>query len=447
MKAIARLVGFAFGGFAILGGFYDVAADRYSSTSYIIDASVVSSAGGLGSSSSYKLVSSAGESIVGDGASGSYKMGAGYVAQLVGEAPQAIQLALQPEGLVAYWPFNEGVGSVVADYSQNGLDGQAQGTPTWGTGKIDGAITLDAAQQQYIPTDDFDVSGSAITVEAWVYPTIAATSGKIVSKHNDTTNTQALLALSSGNATFSVTAGGSYYTATGGTVPTNAWTHLIGVYDGSYVRLYTNGTLTDSVVASGTLATNSLPWTIGRTAGATYTGSFFTGSIDEVKVFNRALATDEVAIAYTAGNAGNPAGVSLGTVTPGIPNTAGVIMVVGTTNVPDYTLSIQQDHVLQNGANTIPSVSATISSPAAWVDGTTKGLGLTLLSAPSLDGKWGAGANYAAIPGVSTTLYSRTGASNGAKDTIGARLKVDASNTTPTGTYTNVITVTVTSVP
>ena len=90
------------GAIAILGGFYEVSADTFSSTNYVINASVMNSTGGLGTSTSYKLVSSAGESVIGDGASGSYKMSAGYVAQLQQAAPQSMTLAVQPISLTGY---------------------------------------------------------------------------------------------------------------------------------------------------------------------------------------------------------------------------------------------------------------------------------------------------------------------------------------------------------
>ena len=91
-----------------------VEAARFTSPSYIIDASVANSFGGQNSSGSYKLVASGGESIVGNGTSGSYKVGMGYTAQLV----NALQINVDKTqvdfpGLVAGSPQSAAVNVMV----------------------------------------------------------------------------------------------------------------------------------------------------------------------------------------------------------------------------------------------------------------------------------------------------------------------------------------------
>jgi hypothetical protein len=117
------------------------------------------------------------------------------------------------------------------------------------------------------------------------------------------------------------------------------------------------------------------------------------------------------------------------------------------TNVPGYDLSIQQDHDLQNGANSIPAVSGSISSPAAWNESITKGLGFTLTGAPTLDGKWNSGGSYAGIPSSATTFYSGSGHVNGVVDVVNLRLRLDTSIYQTPGNYANSITYTGTMIP
>jgi len=102
-----------------------------------------------------------------------------------------------------------------------------------------------------------------------------------------------------------------------------------------------------------------------------------------------------------------------------------------------------------SGGTAIPSVSSNISSPSAWVEGTTKGLGFTLFStnATAIPGSWGSGANYAAIPGSSTTFYSRTGYTGGSKDVLGMRLRLDVADNQDAGDYANRMTITGTMIP
>ena len=43
------------------------------------------------------------------------------------------------EGLVGYWPLDEGAGTATADVTGNGSDGTLTGDPTWVEGKLGGA--------------------------------------------------------------------------------------------------------------------------------------------------------------------------------------------------------------------------------------------------------------------------------------------------------------------
>lgn len=92
---VARRVLIGFAVLIVLAFSTSAKATRFTSTSYIIDASVANSFGGQMASDSYKLVGSGGESIVGTASSGSYKMGMGYTAQLM----TSIQLSLDKSEL------------------------------------------------------------------------------------------------------------------------------------------------------------------------------------------------------------------------------------------------------------------------------------------------------------------------------------------------------------
>jgi len=89
----------------------------------------------------------------------------------------------------------------------------------------------------------------------------------------------------------------------------------------------------------------------------------------------------------------------------------------------------------------IPAVSSSIASPAAWSEGTTKGLGFSLSAAVGLDSKWGSGANYAAFPLSGTTFYSRSGYTGGTKDVIAMRVRADVNASQVAGDYENAVTI------
>jgi len=75
------------------------------------------------------------------------------------------------------------------------------------------------------------------------------------------------------------------------------WTHFTGTYDGANVKLYMNGTLVDTTPYSGKIAYSSLPLWIG-VSGRHIQHQFWNGSIDDVRIYDRALSADEVRQLY-----------------------------------------------------------------------------------------------------------------------------------------------------
>ncbi len=80
-----------------------------------------------------------------------------------------------------------------------------------------------------------------------------------------------------------------YTTAIGATTVTaNAWHHVAGVFDGNQIRVYLNGVLDGSLSTTNGPASGTSPLNIGK---STYTGYYFGGLIDEVRISAAALYT------------------------------------------------------------------------------------------------------------------------------------------------------------
>jgi hypothetical protein len=80
------------------------------------------------------------------------------------------------------------------------------------------------------------------------------------------------------------------------------WHHVAGVYDGTNISLYVDGTLDVSQPDTGSILQNNQPVEIGQIAGAA--GDIFNGLIDEVSIYHRALSASEIAAIYNAGGSG-----------------------------------------------------------------------------------------------------------------------------------------------
>jgi hypothetical protein len=81
---------------------------------------------------------------------------------------------------------------------------------------------------------------------------------------------------------------------------TNTWYHVVAVYDGTSMKIYKNGVaLPGSTSFSGNIGTSSYNVNIGQRVGD---NSYrWNGSIDEVKIYNRALSASEILADYNAG--------------------------------------------------------------------------------------------------------------------------------------------------
>lgn len=200
-------------------------------------------------------------------------------------------------GMVSWWKLNGDANDAIASNSGT-INGATAAVGQ--NGAANTAYTFNGSTAN-ISTKSFDVSGS-ITVSAWVKPSSSSQSGKFVAKHSSASDVQGTISETSGYAQFEITTGGiynsAYIGAPAGQLPAGVWSLVTGVYDRSTASVYVNGTLATSVTASGAIATNSLPWTIGAMPSNT---NNFSGSIDDARVYSRALTQAEIAMVYAKG--------------------------------------------------------------------------------------------------------------------------------------------------
>lgn len=436
-----------------VGGVWSVHAATFNSSNFSINGNIGDSVSGGQSSTSYSLTSAGGESIAGQSSSQSYKLGQGYVPTL----ENSMQVVTQPNGLVAYYAFDEPSGSVSYDDSTNSYNGTFVGTPGRVAGKLGGALEFTGATN-YVNAGTYSVAGSAMTVSAWVQGSPLAGEARIAAKSSGQAESDHdwMFGMGSGAGAQDKlrirlkTAGVTSTFSTGELGLTdNTWYHVAFTYDGSNVRVFLNGNEVGSFAKTGALDQSSLPVRIGSgDDGSGGAAAVWDGLIDEVKVYSRSLSQAELAAEYTANNAGAGAGLALGAVTPGVSRTSSFDSIVQT-SAGGYTLAINQNGDLTKGGTTIPAVSGSIASPVSWAEGFTKGLGFTLYgsNATAIPGTWNSGSAYAALPGTATSFYTRNGYTAGAKDVINMRLRLDTQASQAVGSYANQMVITGTMIP
>ena len=134
---------------------------------------------------------------------------------------------------------------------------------------------------------------TAITLEAWIYPTIFTYSnawGTIISNEQSTGSAGYVLTCGSSSRTLRFAIGnGSSLTelTTSSILVLNEWQHVAATFDGSTMKIFRNGVQVGTKTLSGSIAVSSNPVEIGRSPR--YNERYFHGNIDEVRIWNTAL--------------------------------------------------------------------------------------------------------------------------------------------------------------
>ena len=200
---------------------------------------------------------------------------------------------------IAEYKF-EGSGSLILDESSNNLDGLKFGDAERVAGEgVDGgkALHLDGTGDWITVSDDdsLDLTDAA-TFSVWINPASVTQNGRIIDKQTPGVNTHAgyILDLHGGRPRVIF---GNVAVESGNALPiADKWYHLVATFDkdlpSNQIKLYQDGVLIKARTRTAAMKANALSFYIG--AHATYGGIQFNGLIDELKIYDYALSTEEV---------------------------------------------------------------------------------------------------------------------------------------------------------
>ena len=213
--------------------------------------------------------------------------------------------------VVAHYRLDEGSGTTAAD-SAGSADGTLDG-PSWTTDTPDGspyALSFDGSDDR-VDLGGLDVAAAGMTIACWLRPDgFAVRDARLVSKATGVQENQHWWMLSTifNGATptlrFRLKTNGSTSTlvGTGGALSAGVWAHAAAVYDGAAMRLYLDGVEIGSLPKAGPIDVDpAVLAAIGSQPPGAGTQPFL-GSIDDVRIYRRALSAAEVA-GLVSGNA------------------------------------------------------------------------------------------------------------------------------------------------
>jgi len=195
--------------------------------------------------------------------------------------------------------YDMGADDSAIDYSING-NGGVINNAVWNASHL----TFNGADSFVDCGNDLSMNiTDELTVGAWVYPTInnSWSQASVLNKIDGVGNYQWKIGLNDiGELRFDVAkAAGVWLSPEGGNIPANSWSYIVGTFNSStgYAKIYINGEL---VTSNGYLG----PFTIRAVNPSLligyepYNGRYFSGSIDDVRVYSRVLTDTEISNLY-----------------------------------------------------------------------------------------------------------------------------------------------------
>ncbi|MBD2703770.1 choice-of-anchor D domain-containing protein [Spirosoma sp. BT702] len=207
-------------------------------------------------------------------------------------------------GLVLYLPFNGNANDASGNGNHGILTGAVIINDRFGnSNQACGFIRSNGTYLRVPNSPSLDITGSGLTICAWINPVWngSGINMQVVSKAQDASNRK-----------FGLGTGGpslmnfELKTTTGTTdqdwgcgscnLQESVWQFVTVTYDGSNMRWYKNGSLIYQTTKTGTIVSTNTDLIIGSFADRTQ--SYFNGSMDEIRIYNRALTNTEIQQLY-----------------------------------------------------------------------------------------------------------------------------------------------------
>lgn len=206
-----------------------------------------------------------------------------------------------PSGLVVWFPFDDATPQNAADVV-SGFGGTCSmpSCPKTGTGHHGGAFLFDGIDDCVEVANMGQLGQAQITLSLWLLQDVSDNCSPVAKPADSvstTANTWQIETTTNNEIVFTSSHGTSANTRI--TAPVNTlvigqWHHVAATYDGTVKRLYVDGAQVASGNQAGALAYDVQPMWIGCDNNSGTAALRFTGALDDVQLYNRALSLAEI---------------------------------------------------------------------------------------------------------------------------------------------------------
>jgi len=216
--------------------------------------------------------------------------------------------------LVGWWKFDEGSGTTVVDSSGGGNDGRLEGSAGWEAGNFGNAVVLDGSSWVQIPPAAWDTIEKQVTVAFWAFggdaqPQSNFTFAAYSADENAARQASAHVPWGDGQIYWDT--GGVGYDRINTPLPPEfqkgQWVHFAFTKDADAgeVMIYVNGEPFHSGTGATLVMTGVNAFTIGVRATSDHASGYI-GSIDDFRLYDRALTQEDIAVVMTGAGSGFP---------------------------------------------------------------------------------------------------------------------------------------------
>ena len=200
------------------------------------------------------------------------------------------EISITDPNLIGFWKFDEGYGSTSLDFSGYENHAALGGDPKWVEGVVNGALDLGGSDYVVIDGVDNDITTTNITLNAWI-KTTQTSEGNVFACNDSASAHPFMFGINNGNPVVHDTGTDTQFPTA---INDDQWHMLTFVRNGPTGYVYVDAFRAGTYNPNFTLDTITR-WSIGQEWDSTTPSDFYTGTVDEVRIYNTALTQAEIA--------------------------------------------------------------------------------------------------------------------------------------------------------